>query len=151
MLLCFEVLVSITIKKPDKASLSADSWYNFYGFERKAKFCLEGGKGVSFSKLKNQHMSSDFSRERELLADDPTQDYTKGLISKDEDEVVTEKDDDKLVEYISSSWSPDGSLGPEHSRDMVQAGKSLFKSKLFYSKSVCWTFLTYGSDIIECT
>lgn len=48
-------------------------------------------------------MSSEFSREREILADDPTQGYTKGSISKDEADVVTEKDDDKVVEYISSS------------------------------------------------
>ena len=77
-------------------------------------------------------MSSEFSRERELLEDDPTQGYTKGSIYKDEADVVTKKDDDKVVEYISSSWSPEGSLGPEHSRDMVQDGKSLFKSNLFY-------------------
>ena len=77
-------------------------------------------------------MSSEFSRERELLADYPTQGYTKGSIYKDEADVVTEKDDDKVVEYISSSWSPEDSLGPKHSRDMVQAGKSLFKRKIFY-------------------
>ena len=73
------------------------------GFERKAKFCLEGGKGVSFGKLKNQHMSSEFSREREILLDDPNQGYTKGSISKDEADVFTETYDDKVVEYISSS------------------------------------------------